>query len=157
MLFLLRLLLIALACLPGTGSATERGLNLKEMLYQHWGPDSGIPQVSVSAIARDTEGLMWVGTENGLARFDGHRFETFRPGDTPALPSSRITRLHYDREQRLWIGTTRGLAWRDAQGRFHAAKPIDGELGQVNGLTEDAEGMMGGGCGCCDGRGLWLW
>lgn len=153
MLFLLRLLLIALACLPGTGSAAERELHLREMLYQHWGPDSGIPQVSVSAIARDSEGLMWVGTENGLARFDGHRFETFRTTDTPALASSRITRLHQDREQRLWIGTTRGLAWRDAQGRFYAAKPIDGELGQVNGLTEDAEGKLH----AATDEGLFVW
>lgn len=150
---LTRLLLIALLCLPVSGRAVERSLKLGELLHQSWGPDSGIPQISVSAIARDAEGLMWVGTENGLARFDGQRFETFRQVDTPALQSSRITRLHYDRQQRLWIGTTRGLAQRDAQGSFKAVMAEDGEPGQVNGFAEDASGTLY----VATERGLFAW
>ena len=68
-------------------------------------PNSAIPM----AMATDRQGFLWVGTQNGLARWDGLRFRIYTAGDKPgALPDSQIDTLHADREGRLWIGTPSG-------------------------------------------------
>ena len=52
---------------------------------------------------------MWVGTEQGLARFDGVRFVVFNRKNTPALPANYVHRLEGMRDGSLWIGTDAGL------------------------------------------------
>lgn len=59
-----------------------------------WRTGDGLPLDSVSALALDSHGYLWVGTTDGLARFDGQRFQTFRRDATPTLPENRIARLH---------------------------------------------------------------
>ncbi len=75
-----------------------------------WSIDQGLPQISVMAITQDHNGYLWVGTQAGLARFDGVRFVNFNPADTPALPGAYVQALHTDRAGRMWIGTYKGLA-----------------------------------------------
>ena len=76
-----------------------------------WDTEDGLPQNSVTAIAQGREGYLWLGTLNGLVRFDGIRFEVFDQANTPGLPSGRIFCLFEDRQRRLWIGTeTEGVA-----------------------------------------------
>jgi ligand-binding sensor domain-containing protein len=53
---------------------------------------------------------MWVGTEAGLARFDGLRFVVFRTATTPELAHNLIRYLFEDRAGWLWIGTQRGVS-----------------------------------------------
>ena len=79
----------------------------------HWNITQGLPQISVHAISADAQGFIWVGTENGLARFDGIQFEIFNSRNTPALTSSWIDALHADNEGRLWIATADGLVVRE--------------------------------------------
>ena len=52
----------------------------------------------VASLAITPDGYLWVGTSDGLSRFDGLMFETFSPGDA-AFPV-----LHADRQGNLWIG-----------------------------------------------------
>lgn len=76
-----------------------------------WGVEEGLPQNSVISLARSREGYLWLGTLNGLARFDGIRFTTFNESNTRGLDSSRIVHLFEDREGTLWVGTeTAGAA-----------------------------------------------
>ncbi|MFO8232716.1 MAG: two-component regulator propeller domain-containing protein [Longimonas sp.] len=70
----------------------------------------GLPQNSVQAIAQTPDRYLWIGTRDGLARFDGASFTTFTPSTTPALPSSHITALASGPDGTLWIGTAAGLA-----------------------------------------------
>ncbi|PDV98210.1 two-component regulator propeller domain-containing protein [Candidatus Chloroploca asiatica] len=67
----------------------------------------GLPHPAVYAIARDPFGFLWLGTLEGLARYDGHRFVVYRPDPTnPNTPvSGQIETLYTDREGMLWIGT----------------------------------------------------
>src|SRR5262247_3504497 len=67
--------------------------------------DSGLPQNTVRALLQSRDGYLWVGTLDGLARFDGVRFTVFNRGNSPGLPSNRITALYEDSAGGLWVGT----------------------------------------------------
>ena len=73
-----------------------------------WISENGLPDNSITAIAQTPDGYLWVGTYNGLARFDGVRFVTFDPANTPELTHARIRKLFVDRQGTLWINTYDG-------------------------------------------------
>ena len=73
-----------------------------------WGIHDGLPNSSVTSIAQSPDGYLWIGTHNGLARFDGMRFVTFSPQNTPALSHPRVLRLSVDARGTLWINTYDG-------------------------------------------------
>jgi signal transduction histidine kinase/ligand-binding sensor domain-containing protein len=82
-----------------------------------WTQQQGLPQDTVRAIVQTADGYLWVGTDEGLARFDGYEFTTFRK-DGGDLPSNSITALAATPDGTLWIGTPNGLTqYRDK--RFH--------------------------------------
>ncbi|MBS0194018.1 MAG: diguanylate cyclase [Proteobacteria bacterium] len=82
----------------------------EQYVAHHWSIQDGLPQISVMAIAQDNDGYLWVGTQDGLARFDGVHFTTYTPESEPALPGIWIRALTTDRHGRVWIGTYKGLA-----------------------------------------------
>src|SRR6187431_2917791 len=65
---------------------------------QNWQIEQGLPHISITSIAQTPDGYLWLGTFNGLARFDGVRFTVFNQGNTPQLASSRIVQLGVDRQ-----------------------------------------------------------
>ncbi len=69
---------------------------------------SGLPGSSVRALAMTADGFLWIGTEAGLARFDGVRFELFDQYNSTALKDSRILSLHEDAGGVLWTGSDGG-------------------------------------------------
>ena len=73
--------------------------------------DAGLSDKMVFAVAQDSTGLMWFGTAEGLNRYDGYNFETFRynPGDSTSVSASFINCIHLTRTGELWIGTEKGL------------------------------------------------
>jgi ligand-binding sensor domain-containing protein len=73
--------LVLLVQVVANGAAT----GTSDYLIDVWTGDSGLPNGSVTAIAQTPEGYLWVGTLNGLARFDGVRFVTYEPLNTPEL------------------------------------------------------------------------
>ena len=79
-----------------------------EYLTDVWTADNGLPDSSITAIAQTPDGYLWVGTYNGLARFDGMRFVTFDPENTPALAHARVRTLSVDDQGTLWINTFDG-------------------------------------------------
>lgn len=67
-------------------------------------------------ITQTTDGYLWIGTPNGLMRFDGMRFVPWNPPEGQALPRSDILALLGARDGSLWIGTGRGLArWKNGE------------------------------------------
>jgi ligand-binding sensor domain-containing protein/signal transduction histidine kinase len=70
-----------------------------------WTTEDGLPQSSVLAIVQTHDGYLWLGTLNGLARFDGHSFTCFNVNNTSNLPSDRIVFLFEDSRHTLWVGT----------------------------------------------------
>lgn len=72
---------------------------------RHLSVDDGLPQSFVSALEQDDEGFIWIGTRNGLSRYDGKNFQTFQHHfkDKNSLASSTIDYLRKGRENGLWI------------------------------------------------------
>lgn len=71
----------------------------------------GLPNSVGKCFAQDGQGFIWVGTFNGLARYDGYRFTTYRrvEGDSTSLANSHVESLCYDGKDGLWIGTKSGI------------------------------------------------
>ena len=82
-----------------------------------WTQERGLPQDTIRAITQTKDGYLWLGTDEGLARFDGYEFVVYNKtnGD---LPDNSITALAAANDGGLWIGTSNGLTqYRD--GRLH--------------------------------------
>lgn len=85
---------------------------------ESWSTDRGLPQNSVNALIQSRAGYLWLGTYNGLARFDGVRFTVFNSANTPVMRNSRITSLLEDAAGSLWIGHETGELTRRRDGVF---------------------------------------
>ncbi|WP_425497770.1 ligand-binding sensor domain-containing protein [Lysobacter arvi] len=76
------------------------------------GVEAGLPSNQIQAITEDRDGYLWIGTADGLARYDGKEFRVWRVED--GLHDNDIWSLHVDARNRLWIGTREaGLAMLD--------------------------------------------
>ncbi len=116
-----------------------------------WGTEAGLPQNTVNAIVQTRDGYLWLGTQGGLARFDGVRFTVF--GLTHGLPSVQVRALCEDAEGDLWIGTGGGLC-RMRNGHFERFTPDDGLAGiNVAAVARGNRGEVW--VGTADGLSLW--
>ena len=80
------------------------------MRFHRLSIENGLSQSSVRCILQDHRGFVWLGTEDGLNRFDGGRFRVYRqePDGTGELRNSIIWVLHEDRNGTFWVGTDGG-------------------------------------------------
>ena len=101
----------------GTTFALDSRRELSQFSHEVWLTENGLPQNTVHAIAQTRDGYIWIGTEEGLARFDGVKFTVFDKQNTPELKSNYIRTLLADRQGALWIGTAQGLV-RMLNGKF---------------------------------------
>ena len=95
-----------------------------EYLPRVWQTDEGLPSNRVQAIAQTPDGYLWVGTHEGLARFDGVKFTGFDNPETFGLNRASITALCVTTDGTLWIGTESAgmMRWRDGQFSAFAEK-----------------------------------
>lgn len=92
------------------GLALDPATELANYNRQAWVMENGLPQNTVQALAQTQDGFLWVGTETGLARFDGTGFQIFDRNSNPALPGNDVRCLLATSDGALWIGTSDGLA-----------------------------------------------
>ena len=69
--------------------------------YIHYGVKEGLPSNMVYCATQDHRGFLWFGTDKGLVRFDGTRFQVF--GKKDGLPDPEVLNLFEDSQHRLWI------------------------------------------------------
>ena len=109
---------------------------------QIWSTENGLPQSSVHAMVQTSDGFLWLGTEGGLARFDGYQFRVFDREHTPGLAGVDIRCLLEDRSGALWVGTGSGLT-RIKDGRARMFTLADGvPSGAVRVLVESGDGRL---------------
>jgi signal transduction histidine kinase/streptogramin lyase/ActR/RegA family two-component response regulator len=105
--------------------------------FQVYGEEQGLSNLTVRTMMQDRAGLLWIGTQDGLFRYDGSRFAVFGPED--GLSSSSITSIHETPDGTLWLATPRGLVRRVGR-RFES---VDGLPGAITGqLTSDGAGRL---------------
>jgi len=97
-----------------------------EYSHRTWRIEDGLPQSRIRAIAQTPDGYLWIGTSEGLARFDGVRFAIFDRANTPALRDDGILSLLLTSDGALWIGTEGGGAVRCEHGAFRSFSVADG-------------------------------
>jgi len=147
---ILRLMLVGVLCPSAFG--LNPALDINQYAHKASTVGEGFFKGSIYAIAQTPDGYLWMGTESGLARFDGVRSLEWQPPNGEHLPGGRIRSLLAARDGRLWIGTDLGLAsWKD--GRLTQYAELSGKA--VLSILEDHEATIWAGTwgvGSTDGR-----
>ncbi|MCB0806316.1 MAG: hypothetical protein KDC05_10995, partial [Bacteroidales bacterium] len=92
-----------------------------QYIFNQLTADKGLPASAVRTILRDDTGFIWIGTSNGLCRFDGTEYVWFRhdPSDTTSICDNDIKTMIQDHEGRIWVGTGRGIStFLPTEGKF---------------------------------------
>ena len=148
------MLLVCAACLPALA------LDPRKPLTQY-GRDvwqDGLPQSTVHAVVQTRDGYIWLGTYEGLVRFNGVAFTVFDKSNTPELRAKGVRALCEDRDGNLWVGTLSGGLTRYARGVFTTFTTESGLPNDfVYALHQDSAGRLwigtdGGLCRYEDGR-----
>lgn len=114
-----------------------------DWVVDSWQTEAGLPLNSVTCVLQTRDGYLWIGTPNGLARFDGVRFTTFRVADGVGLRSNRILCLFESANGALWIGTEEGGLTSHQQGKFTTFTTQDGLSSDIIlCLGEDRNGAL---------------
>ncbi len=102
--------------------------------FERIGVRDGLPQSEVQQIMQDSKGFIWIATRNGLAKYDGYRFTTYRPklnDDGKSLNGNIVSGIGEDKSHRLWISTVeQGLNW------FHL------ETGEISAIKAGSKGLL---------------
>ncbi len=112
--------------------------------------EDGLSQTGVTCLLIDRKGFLWTGTQDGLNRFDGYTFKTYRwqPSDNNSLCDNFIRALCQDRKGNIWIATNNGLSVFNYQtGLFtnylHSANDVNSiSSNSLYNVYEDKEGTI---------------
>lgn len=110
MLLLAHIAALAQMAAPPTMPHPARWGQWFDTPFMHYNDQHGLPNGGATSLAQDGDGFLWIGTQDGLVRWDGYRFRTWLPNsaDPHSLPDNYIQALHRDTRGRLWIGTLGG-------------------------------------------------
>ena len=134
-------LFLALACCS-CSAAFGNDRTIAQFAHTAWGPKDGAPSV-VKALAQSADGYLWVGSSDGLYRFDGVNFERYQPQSGGPFPAKDVTSLLALPNGDLWIAfRSRGLSLlRNGNATNYPTR--DGVLGgAVSGFAQDREGTI---------------
>lgn len=131
--------LVVLAQALVFGSANDR--SIAQFVHTAWTAKNGVP-ANISALAQTTDGFLWLGTPQGLYRFDGVVFERYQPEAGSAFPSNHVVSLLALPDGDLWIGFRNGLC-RLRNGHLTNYADVDGRpLENVRTVVHDREGVL---------------
>jgi len=138
-------ILLALVIGPCICHAQQQSLQ-----FEHFSTREGLSQINVNCIIQDSRGFMWIGSRNGLNRYDGYKFTTYRydAKDNSSLSNNLITDLAEDRDGNIWIATQTGLnKYERKTGSFvrymhdaHNDNSLSNNI--VNRVAVDQEGLL---------------
>lgn len=125
--------LLACAVLAARGApALEPGRRLSQYGLDVWQEGDGLPQNTVQAVLRGRDGYLWLGTQEGLVRFDGARFTTYDRRNTPELKHNSVISLAEGPDGTIWAGTNGGgVLCRKRDGTFSTIGTAEGLAGTI--------------------------
>jgi ligand-binding sensor domain-containing protein/class 3 adenylate cyclase/predicted metal-dependent HD superfamily phosphohydrolase len=111
--------------------------------FSNFSINEGLSQSSVTCILQDDNHALWVGTQDGLNRFDGKQFEVFSSEDSDGLKSEYIKSGIKTADGRLWFGTANGLSVFDPKTERFTYHSIPGKIAlQIEGVCLDQNGVL---------------
>jgi signal transduction histidine kinase/ligand-binding sensor domain-containing protein len=130
--------LLSLLLAPSMAFSLDPSVAISQYGHAMWTLQDGVLPGAPTAMTQTIDGYLWIGTRNGLVRFDGVRFVPFSAPADAALPSNRILSLQGARDGSLWIGTRAGLA------RWHAGRLsiLTDTAAQIPSIAEDQAGKI---------------
>lgn len=100
-------LFVFLLCFTGITAAWTQ---ISDFRFQHLPFNEGPASQTLYALIKDSKGLMWMGSTNGLYRFDGQHYDAFRHNsDTSSLPNNKVTDVCEDKQGNIWGTTDNGM------------------------------------------------
>lgn len=121
----------------------------KSYRFKHFTTEKGLSHHQVTSTVEDNKGFIWIGTVNGLNRYDGYSFKTFlhSSGDSTSVSSNRIKVLFEDSRNNLFIGTNNGLDRYDQMEECFFKVPLKSQNGDFNNssiydIKEDRDGKL---------------
>src|SRR6476646_10726644 len=95
-------------CLARASSGLDPHRPITQYVHTVWHSEDGLPQNSIQALLQTKDGYLWIGTQEGLVRFNGVEFKVFHKGNTDAIRHNDVRELYEDRDGALWVGTFGG-------------------------------------------------
>ncbi len=145
----------AIACLlvlAPLSHALDPAKTIPQYVHKHWNNLDGLPQNTITSIAQTADGYLWMGTLEGLVRFDGSRFTLFNTRNSADFIHNMVVSLLVDSQDRLWVATSGGgllILKNGAISRLTTAQGLPSD--QVSVIFEDTRGTIWVGT---DGGGL---
>ncbi len=116
---------------------------INQYIHEAWQTDNGLPQNSIDAIRQTKDGFLWLGTQEGLVRFDGVQFTVYDKTNTPEIQQNHIVSLTVDADGVLWIATQTMGVLTYANNRFSKITNIPQiEHTQLRHLYKDFNGAI---------------
>ena len=138
--------------MQGALAGEVRLADYRNVIFDRLGTGDGLSHAGVSAITQDQDGFIWMGTQEGLNRYDGYKFSTYYhlPDDPQSVSHDSIWDLLSDSKGHLWVGTDAGLnRFRAAEDNFESISldqvssgEPDKDHGAVFVLFEDTKGRI---------------
>ncbi len=126
-----------------------KGISSEKLQFKYLTEENGLTNSYIYSIGQDRKGFIWIGTENGLYRYDGYHFKHYLniPGDTTSINSNVVFKLYTDSHNNLWIGTFMGLMRYDEEfDTFHDFNfhniYRNGLPVPINAITEDTDSTI---------------
>jgi len=118
--------------------------------FKHYSIEDGLSEVNARCIIQDKYGFLWIGTQDGLNRYDGYKFKIFKhnPKDSNSIAGNFINCLLEDSKGIIWIGTERGLSSFDASTGKFTRYNINGKVSRkrlsdnIRSLYEDSDSVL---------------
>lgn len=138
LIFSLIIILISSASL----SALDPSRKVSQYMFKSWDQADGLPQNTVISLIQTRDGYIWIGTQEGLARFNGKRFVSFTKDSEPDIRNDYFTDLFEDNAGTLWAGSREGLlAYRNESFKYYSkGEGLTNDF--VRTISQDESGVL---------------
>lgn len=123
-----RLSLLLLLCFYDATSllALDPQKSFSQYAHEVWQREQGLPSNAILSVFQASDGYLWIGTFDGVARFDGVSFTVFNSANTPELKSNGVWSIRESTDGSLWFATNGGGLMQLKEGRFKTYTVEDG-------------------------------